>query len=48
MLNRYDFDFATRRSSERQLNTFNKSVRSALNDFLFSVADFHFSNIDTR
>ena len=48
MLNPYEFIFTIRRSCERQSNAFDKSVRSALNDFLMSVADFHFSSIDTR
>ena len=47
MLNAYAFNFAIRRC-ERQSNAFDKSVRSASNDFLVSVADFHLSSIDTR
>ena len=48
MLNPYAFNFATRRSCERQSNAFDKSVKSAPNDFLLSFADFHFSSVDTR
>ena len=47
MLNPYAFNFAIRRSYERQPNTFDKSVRSDPIDFLLSVADFHFSSNDT-
>ena len=42
MLNLYAFSFAIRRSCERQSNVFNKYVKSVPNDFLLSVADFHF------
>ena len=48
MLNPYTFNFAIRRSCERQPNAFDKSVRSAPNGFLLSVTDFHSSSIDTR
>ena len=48
MLKLYAFNFAIRRSCERQSNAYDKSVRSVPNDFLLSVADFHFSSIDTR
>ena len=42
MLNLYAFNFAIRRSCERRSNVFDKYVRSVPNDFLLSVADFHF------
>ena len=48
MLNPYAFNFAMRGSCERQSDAFDKSVRSAPNDALLSVADFHFSRIDSR
>ena len=48
MLKLYEFNFAIKRSFERQSNAFDKSVRSSPNDFLLSVADFHFPSIDTR
>ena len=42
------FNFAIRRSYERQSNAFDKYVKSAPNDLLLSVSHFHFSRIDTR
>ena len=42
MLNPYAFNFAMRGSCERQSNAFDKSVRSAPNDFFLSVTDFRF------
>ena len=48
MLNPYALNFAIKRSSERQSNAFNKSERSAPNDFPLSVIDFNFSSIYTR
>ena len=48
MLNPYAFNFAIRRSVGGQSNAFDKSVRSASNDFSLSVADFHFLSIGTR
>ena len=47
MLNPYAFNFAIR-GSERQSNAFEKSVRSAPNDALLSVADFNFSRVNSR
>ena len=48
MLKPYAFNFAIKRSCKRQSNAFNKSLRSAPNDLILLLADFHFSNIDTR
>ena len=48
MLNPYAFNFAIRRSCERQSKPFDQSVRNAPNNLLLSVADLHFSSIDTR
>ena len=48
MLNPYAFILAIKRSWERQLNSFDRSVRSAPKIFLLSIQDFHFSNIDNR
>ena len=41
-------DHATRRPCWRQSNAFDKSVSSAQNDVLFSMADFHFLSIAAR
>ena len=45
MLNPYAFSLAIKSSSERQSNVFDRSVRSAPNIFLLSIAD---PNIDNR
>ena len=42
MLNTYEFNSGIRRSCKRQSNAFDKSVRSAPNDFFLSATDFHF------
>ena len=48
MLNPYAFSLAIKRSWEKQSNAFDRSVRSTPSAFLILIADFHFSNIDSR